>query len=37
VALEQTVWLECWLRDLAGHPQPAFLGKEYTRDPTAAC
>jgi asparagine synthase (glutamine-hydrolysing) len=27
VALEQAVWMECWLRDLADHPEPAFVRK----------
>jgi asparagine synthase (glutamine-hydrolysing) len=31
VALEQTIWMECWLRDLADHPEPTFLKKGADR------
>jgi asparagine synthase (glutamine-hydrolysing) len=37
VALEQTVWLECWLRDLADNPEPAFVRKERRHDPAVTC
>jgi asparagine synthase (glutamine-hydrolysing) len=36
VALEQTVWLECWLRDLAHHPEPVFVSEERAHGPATA-